>query len=263
METMARAAVQAQAPEDREYVMGLEKGLLIIEAFGAIRGPATLTRLAEYTGHSKASVRRSLLTLCKLGFATQTGRDFQLAPRALRLGHAYVVSDRLTRVAQPVLEMVSERTRESCSIAVLDSQDVVFVARSTQRRSLSTGLGAGARLPAYCSATGRVLLSDQPRHAVEFLLNRMSRPALTPHTRTGLDEILAQVDQARALGYATCDEELELGLRSLAVPVRNPAGQVVAAMSLSVVGPRMSCEEMAHQFVPELENARRQVGELL
>src|SRR5437868_1288946 len=134
-------AVQKPAPapssvEETEYVMGLEKGLAIIEAFGLLRGPATLTQIAELTGYTRASVRRCLLTLCKLGHASQDGRQFRLAPRALRLGHAYVASDALARVAQPILDMTSERTHESASIAVLDSQDAVFVARSTHRRSL-------------------------------------------------------------------------------------------------------------------------------
>ena len=135
--------------KDLEYVMGLEKGLAVMEAFGDSKSPLTLTQAAEITGHSKASVRRSLLTLCKLGYARQTGRQFQLAPRALRVGHAYVLSEPIAKVAQPILDITSERTHESASIAVLDSQDAVFVARSTYRRSLSSGLGVGARWPAY------------------------------------------------------------------------------------------------------------------
>lgn len=249
--------------EDREYVMGLEKGLSVIEAFGQIRGPATLTRLAEITGHSKASVRRSLLTLCRLGYAVQVGRDFQLASRSLRLGHAFVASDRLTRVAQPILEMTAERTRESASVAVLDAQDSVFVARATHRTSLSWGIGVGARLPAYCSATGRVLLSEQPREHVEFILNRMSRPALTPHTITGLPEILAQIDLVHTRGWAVSDEELELGLRSIAVPIRTGQGDIVGALSLSVATNRMSLEQIVHQLLPELEAARRSFAAVL
>src|SRR5258707_14990793 len=108
------------------------------------KGPLTVTQAAEITGHPKGSVRRSLLTLCRLGYATQDGYSFVLAPRALRLGYAYVVSDPLTKVAQPILEITSERTQESASIAVLDLQDAVFVARSTHRRSLSSGLGVGS-----------------------------------------------------------------------------------------------------------------------
>lgn len=249
--------------EEKDYVMGLEKGLAIIEAFGLQKGALTLSRAAEITGHSKAAVRRSLLTLCKLGYATQSGREFQLAPRSLRLGHAYVASDPLTKVAQPILEMISQQTQESSSIAVLDAQDAVFVARSTHRRSLSTGLGVGARLPAYASATGRVLLSELPRGEVEFMLNRMSRPAFTPYTRTAVAEILHEVESARALGYAMNDQELELGLRSIAVPLRTGAGKLVAALSLSVATSRMGRDQVIEKLLPQLETARRNFASLL
>lgn len=249
--------------EDTEYVMALEKGLAVIEAFGLLRGSATLTQLAQITGHTKASVRRCLLTLRELGYAAQEGRQFRLASRALRLGHAYVASDALTQVAQPILEMTSERTRESASIAVLDSQDVVFVARATHRRSLSTGLEVGARLPAYCSATGRVLLAGMRKEDVRFLLNRMSRPALTPHTRTSLRDILQEIDRARQKGYALVDEELEIGLRSIAVPLRTGRSELVAALSLSVTTQRMTRDAMVEALLPEMETAQRKFAELL
>jgi IclR family transcriptional regulator, pca regulon regulatory protein len=261
--TAKRPAKSAQPDVEREYVMGLEKGLSVIEAFALLKGPATLSQLAEVTGHSKASVRRCLLTLLKLGHVAQDGRSFRLAARALRLGHAFVASDPLTKVAQPILEVTSERTRESASIAVLDSQDVVFVARSTHRRSLSFGLSVGARLPAWCSATGRVLLAGEPRERVEFILNRMSRPALTPHTRTSMAEILREIDAAQAQGWAICDEELEIGLRSIAVPVRTGAGALVAALSLSVKSTRMTREQLVDMLLPELERARRSFSSLL
>jgi IclR family pca regulon transcriptional regulator len=252
-----------QEGQERDYVMGLEKGLTIIEAFAQTRAPVTLTQISDITGHTKASVRRCLLTLCKLGYAVQHGRLFHLEPRALRLGHAYVASDPLTKVAQPILEMTSERTHESASIAVLDSQDVVFVARSTHRRSLSTGLGVGARLPAYCSATGRVLLSGEPREHVEFILNRMSRPALTPHTRTAVPQILHEIELVRTQGFSISDEELEIGLRSIAVPIRTGAGDMIAALSLSVSTSRMTRADVVNTLLPELETARRSFATLL
>lgn len=257
--------VQEDEPraDEKDYVMGLEKGLAIIEAFGIQKGPLTLTQAAEITGHSKAAVRRSLLTLRKLGYAAQNGRNFVLAPRSLRLGHAYVASDPLTKVAQPILEMTSERTHESASIAVLDSQDAIFVARSTHRRSLSSGLGVGARLPAYCSATGRVLLSGQQPTNVEFMLNRMARPALTPHTRTATRAVMKEIEFVRKHGYSIVDEELEIGLRSVAVPIRNGRGELIAAMSLSVSTSRMTREEVVEKLLPELETARRSFASLL
>lgn len=256
-------AMAPKKKEEQEYVMGLEKGLAIVEAFGILRGPGTLTEIAKVTGHTKASVRRCLLTLCRLGYADQQGRQFRLASRSLRLGHAYVNSNALTKMAQPILEMISERTRESASLAVLDSQDSVFVARSTHRRSLASGLGVGARLPAYCSATGRVLLSERPREEVKFLLNRMVRPSLTPHTRTGLREIFQEIEHVRAHGYAICDEELEIGLRSVAVPVRTGRGELIAALSLSMKTSRMGRDEMVDKFLPEMETARRTFSSLL
>lgn len=248
---------------ERDYVMALEKGLAIIEAFGQLRGAATLTQLAEVTGHTKASVRRSLHTLCHLGYATQDGRQFQLAARALRLGSAFVVSDALTRLAQPILETTAERTKESASIAVLDSQDSVFVARATHRRSLSVGLGVGARLPAYASATGRVLLGGQPRDWVRFMLNRMGRPALTVKTITSLPKVMQQVDLAQRQGYALCDQELEIGLRSIAVPILDRRGRTIAAMSLSVATSRMDVPTILEKLLPELERAKQKFPALL
>lgn len=261
----ARSESESETPErgERDYVMALEKGLAIIEAFGQLRGAATLTQIAEVTGHTKASVRRSLHTLCHLGYATQDGRQFQLAARALRLGSAFVVSDALTRLAQPILETTAERTKESASIAVLDSQDSVFVARATHRRSLSVGLGVGARLPAYASATGRVLLAGQPRDWVRFMLNRMGRPALTVHTITSVPKVLQQVDLAQRQGYALCDQELEIGLRSIAVPILDRHGRTIGAMSLSVATSRMDVPTILNKLLPELERAKQKFPALL
>lgn len=248
---------QTREVVDKEYVMGLEKGLLLIEAFGVSNSPLTLSEAAEITGHSKASTRRALLTLVKLGYARASGRRFSLEPRTLRLVHAYVNSTPLTKVAQPILEVTSERTRESASLAVLDSQFVVFVARSTQRRSLSFGLGIGARLPAYCSATGRVLLAGLGDEEIEFRLQRMSLQVLTPKTKTDPALIMKEVHAARQFGYSVSDEELEPGLRSIAVPVRNGKGELLGAMSLAVATSRMSRDDLVTKLLPELEVARR------
>jgi IclR family pca regulon transcriptional regulator len=261
--TQKSSADTSDLQGDRDYVIALEKGLAIIEAFDQLRGPATLTQIAEVTGNTKASVRRSLHTLCKLGYAHQDGRQFQLAARTLRLGSAFVVSDELTRLAQPILEMMAERTKESASMAVLDAQDVVFVARATHRRSLSVGLSAGARLPAYASATGRVLLAGHSKDWALFILNRMRRPALTVKTLTKVTDVMHQIELVTHQGYALCDQELELGLRSIAVPVKNRQDQTVAAISLSVAASRMDIPSILEKLLPELEVAKQKFSALI
>ncbi|MCK9508733.1 MAG: helix-turn-helix domain-containing protein [Pigmentiphaga sp.] len=251
-------------PEEKEYVGGLEKGLRIIESFGLEGRSMTLSEVAELTGLHRATARRALLTLQQLGYVEQHGRRFQLTARTLRLGHAYIASNPLPRVAQPVLEAISERTRESASLAVLDGLDVVFVARAVSRRSLREGLFMGSRLPAHCSATGRVLLAGlSPEERAQRLL-RMPRKALTRHTQTGLPELHALLDRVARQGYATTDEELEEGLRSIAVPVVDANQQLVAAISLVAFTRRdASLEDAVERLLPELHHGRRMLTMML
>lgn len=257
------SAPDARSKEDKEYVAGLEKGLAIIEAFGLRSGPLTLSEAAEITGHPRATARRSLLTLQRLGYVESDGRYFRLAPRTLRLGHAYVGSSPLPKLVQPVLETISERTKESSSLAVLDGGEVVFVARAATRRSLSDGLGMGSRLPAHCTATGRVLMAALPAEDLSRLLGRMPRRALTHRTRTEIPDLLALFEEARHLGHAVSDEELEPGLRSIAVPINDQNGRTVAAMSLVAATGRYSLERMVDDLLPELQAGRRMLSAML
>jgi len=257
------SAVSGRTKEGKEYVAGLEKGLLIIEAFGIANKAMTLSEAAAITGHSRASARRSLLTLQRLGYVDYDGKLFQLAPRVLRLGHAYLTSTSLARVVQPTLEAISERTRESTSFAVLDGTDVVFVARAATRRSLSNGLGLGSRLPAYCAATGRVLLSTLPEPEALLRLQRMARRPLTPHTRVELPVLTAMLDEVRKRGYAVSNEELELGIRSLAVPITNGNGMVCGSLSIVSATSRRTLENMIENLLPELEQARAMLASIL
>lgn len=257
------ASTEARTSEEKEYVAGLEKGLAIIEAFGIHNRPLTLSEAAHITGHSRASARRSLLTLQALGYVQSEGKHFRLAPRVLRLGHAYVSSTTLLKPMQPALEAISERTRESSSVAVLDGGDVVFLARAATRRSLSTGLGLGSRLPAHGAATGRVLLAALPPEEAERRLKRMARPQMTPNTRTGVGELMKMLEDVRVDGYAISDEELELGVRSVAVPVQDASGQVVAAMSIVASTRRRTLDNVLGSLLPELESARRMLEALL
>jgi IclR family pca regulon transcriptional regulator len=257
------SSAEPRTSEEKEYVAGLEKGLAIIEAFGICNRPITLSEAAKITGHSRAAARRSLLTLQSLGYVQSDGKYFRLAPRVLRLGYAYVSSTTLSKIVQPTLEAVSERTSESSSMSVLDGSDVVFLARAATRRSLSNGLGLGARLPAHCAATGRVLLAALPPDEAERRLRRMARHQMTPRTRTAVPDLMMLLEEVRALGYAVSDEEIELGLRSIAVPILDANGQTVASMSIAASTSRRTLENMLETLLPELESVRRMLTAML
>jgi IclR family pca regulon transcriptional regulator len=252
-----------RSSDDKEYVAGLEKGLSVIEAFGIMNRPLTLSEAAEITGHSRASARRSLLTLQRLGYVESDGKLFRLAPRVLRLGYAYVTSTTTSKIVQPILESISERTHESSSVAVLDGTDVVFLARAATRRSLTNGLGLGSRLPAYCAATGRILLAALPPEDAHERLQRTKRLPLTPHTCTEMPALLSLLEDARRQGYAVSDEELELGVRSIAIPLRDNHGRTIAAMSIVASVHRYTLDAMLERLLPQLESARRMLASML
>jgi IclR family pca regulon transcriptional regulator len=237
---------------------GLAKGLAIIEAFGDASSQLTISSAAAATGTSRAAARRCLLTLTELGYLSHDGKRFRPTPRLLRLGTSYLDADPLPLLAQPHLAAARDLLDESVSLAVLEDGWSVFVARAEARHIVSTGVRLGARLPAYCSATGRILLAGLPRDQVEAYLAGAAPARRTPRTPVDVTEIVAIVDNARADGFAVTDEELELGMRSLAVAVVDARGQTVAAMSVSTSTGRVSLETMRNRFAPILiEHAAR------
>jgi IclR family pca regulon transcriptional regulator len=240
---------------DRDFVASLEKGLLVIEAFDASRPRLTLSDVAKLTGITRAAARRYLLTLTRLNYADFDGRYFSLSPRILRLGYAYLSSASLSTRVQPFLEQISEATGESSSAAILDGDDIVYIARSATRRIMSIGLGVGSRLPAYCTSLGRAILAYQPEAAVEAYLQRVRLEARTPKTVTDKAEFRAILEATRDQGYAIINEELEFGLRSIAVPVIQKDGQVTIALNLSAQAGRVSADEMRERFLPALSAA--------
>jgi len=244
-----------QGTGDRDFVASLEKGLLVIEAFDASRPRLTLSDVAKLTGITRAAARRYLLTLTKLGYAESDGRYFSLTPRVLRLGYAYLSSASLSAQVQPFLERISEETGESSSAAILDSDDIVYIARSATRRIMSIGLGVGSRLPAHCTALGRAILAYQPEDGLKAYLQRVQLEARTPKTVTDKSAFQAALDVTRAQGYAIVNEELEYGLRSIAVPVVQKNGRVTIALNLSAQAGRISAEEMEERFLPLLRSA--------
>ncbi|MEE1656557.1 IclR family transcriptional regulator [Microvirga sp. CF3062] len=244
-----------QGSGDRDFVASLEKGLLVIEAFDANRPRLTLSDVAKLTGITRAAARRYLLTLTKLNYAEFDGRYFSLTPRILRLGYAYLSSASLSAQVQPFLERISEETGESSSAAILDGDDIVYIARSATRRIMSIGLGVGSRLPAHCTALGRAILAHQPDDVIDAYLQRVRLEARTPKTITDKAAFRAVLEATRAQGYALVSEELEYGLRSIAVPVVHRNGKVTIALNLSAQAGRVSAEDMEGRFLPLLRSS--------
>jgi IclR family pca regulon transcriptional regulator len=199
----------------------------------------------------------------QLGYVGTDGRTFFLRPKILSLGYAYLSSTPLAISVQPYLECVSQSLHESCSVGVLEDDEVVYIARAAARRIMSVDLNVGSRLPAYCSSLGRVLLAHLPPAELEAYLGRIELKPFTEHTITRRDALLEALEQVRQTGYALVDQELEIGLRSLAVPIRNVAGQVVAAMNVSGQAARVSRQEMEGQFLPVLQAAAQELRVLL
>jgi IclR family pca regulon transcriptional regulator len=248
------AAMPASDPASRnkDHIGGLAKGLRLVEAFDAAHTRLTITQAAAIVRISQASARRCLLTLCQLGYMQTDGKHFWLGHGALKVGNAYASSTRLPRLLQPALDALSERTRESASVVVLHDKSAVIAARSTARRTLRIGLGVGSRLPLYCSSAGRSLLAALPRPEAGALMCSEPLLALTPRTVTEIGRLHRQLLDCRQRGYSVCDEEIELGVRSIAVPLLNEAGDTIAAMTISMRAERMTLGEMVAEFLPAL-----------
>jgi IclR family pca regulon transcriptional regulator len=249
-------------PEDREYVAGLEKGLAVIEAFERSRSQLTVSEASNFAGISRAAARRCLRTLQQLGYAEFDGKYYGLLPGVLSLGHAYVVSNPLPRFVQPIIEAISEHTQRSVTVAVLSRSDVLVIARAHVHRSLASGLAIGARLPAHCSANGRILLSTLPDVQLERFFKHATLPALTAHTKVGLREVLKEIGLARTRGYATNEQEVELGVRTIAVPIRSRSGAVMASLSMSALVGDTSKNALM-KLLPQLETARSRIESAL
>lgn len=246
-----------------DVMQGLAKGLAVIEAFGEGALGLSVSDVAERTGLDRATARRCLLTLNALGYADYDGKYFRLAPRTLRLGLAYYRSASLPATVQPVLEGLSEQTGESASVSLLDDTEIIYVARASQKRVMAINLMPGSRLPAYCSSMGRVLLAALPPAKARDILQRSDRHAHTPHTVTDVDALMKILAKVAADGYAGIDQELELGLCSLSVPLLDSAGAVVAAMNVGANLVRSPLPQMIERYLPLLLKAQARLRPLL
>ncbi|HET7031850.1 MAG TPA: IclR family transcriptional regulator C-terminal domain-containing protein [Casimicrobiaceae bacterium] len=250
---------------DPNFMASLARGLAVIRAFTQQRTRLSTAQLSLRTGIPRAAVRRVLYTLCALGYAgSEDGRTFLLHPQILALGYAYLSSMPLAASAQPLLDHVSRTVHESCSMSVLDGDDILYVARaSTSRRIMSIDLGIGSRLPAYCTSMGRVLLANLAPADLTAYLRRVKLLPLTPRTEFSKDGLAAILQTVRAKGYAVVDQELEIGLRSIAVPVVASGGRVAAALNVGTQAARVTIGEMEKRFLPVLREAARDLGMLL
>ena len=252
---------------DPNFMTSLARGLIVIQAFTQQNPQMTISQLSVRTGLSRAAVRRCLYTLTKLGFAgSDDGSRYSLRPRMLTLSHTFTTSNTLASAAQPVLERMSATYRESFSVATLDGDDIVYIARSSgsgASRVMSVDLHIGSRLPAYCTSMGRILLAWLPPDQLEYYLAHVT---LTPHTTrtvTSVEKLRGLLRSTRRNGFALCDQEYEVGLRSLAVPVYAPSGRVVATLNLSGNAPRLSVLDMQTRFLPPLRAAANELSVFL
>jgi IclR family pca regulon transcriptional regulator len=240
---------------DPDYVQSFVRGLDVIRAFSRFRPRMTLSEVAEETQMTRAAARRFLLTLVKENYAQTDGKYFELRPKVLDLGFAYLASMTLWDIAEPIMRSVVEKTQESCSMAVLDDLEIVYVARVPTNRVMTIGLSVGSRLPAYCTSMGRVLLATLPEETLAKQLNKVTPEKLTPQTITSKVKLRDELRDVGRQGWSLVDQELEAGLRSLAVPIRNRTGVVVAAMNLGCHAGRVSVETMTEKFLPVLQEA--------
>jgi IclR family pca regulon transcriptional regulator len=241
------------------YVQSLERGLDVIRSFDADHPELTLSDVARSTGLTRAAARRFLLTLAELGYVRADGRWFSLTPRVLELGYAYLSSLSLPEVAEPHLERLVAQVRESSSVSVLDGHDIVYVARVPVSRIMTVAINVGTRFPAYATSMGRVLLAGLPEAELEVYLADVRLDRLSPRTVASPGALRAELERVRRQGWAMVDQELEEGLRSVAAPVRDRLGRVIAAVNLSTHASRTSAESARRRLVPPLRDAAARI----
>ena len=242
-----------------DFVQSLDRGLAVIRCFSSEHPSLTLSEVAERTGLTRAAARRFLLTLQELGYVGSSGRQFSLRPRVLALGYAYLSSFSVAQIAQPHLEDLAEELHESCSVSVLDGDDLVYVARASANRIMTIALTVGTRLPPYPTSMGRVLLAHLPAGELDAYLSRAELRKLTERTVVDPADLRAILATVRSQGWAAVDQELEAGVRSIAVPIEDSSGKVVAAINASAHAARVPMRTLEKEFLPRLLGSARQI----
>ena len=249
---------------DPNFMSSLARGLAVINAFQERKRHLTIAQISHRTEIPRAAVRRCLYTLMQLGYATSDGRTYSLLPKVLTLGHAYLSSTPLAVSAQPYLDRISEQLHEACNLATLEGEQVLYLARSAiPQRLISVDLSVGSRLPAYCTSMGRILLAALDDDSLHDYLEHAELQAKTSRTLYTPDALWTCLQQVREQGWCIVDQELEQGLRSIAVPVRDSSGHVLAAMNVSTHAGRVPISELQKRFLPIMLNASRELSSQL
>lgn len=210
----------------------------------------TLTEVSEKVGLTRATARRFLLTLEALGYVRSDGKDFSLTPKVMELGYSYLSSQGLAGIISPHLAQLSAEVHESSSAAILDGTDIVYIARTAGRKIMQVQITIGTRFPAYATSMGRVLLAGMESADSAQILTQAKPQLLTPHTKVDLSALTSEIAEVNAKGYSFVDQELELGLRSLAVPIHNRHGAVIAAINVSTTSSTSVDETLGSLLTP-------------
>jgi len=264
MPRVKRTAQEEEARrEDPAFIESLDRGLRVIQCFGAERRPMTLSDIAKAAGLPRATARRVLITLAKSGFVTGDERLFSLTHRVLALASAYLASNQINTVMQPLMDQVSSKAKEVCSLAILDGDEAVFIARASPARVFSAGIDIGHRLPAFCTSVGRVLLGGLSNADLDARFETLTLVRHTPETVVDKQTVVASIIADRNRGYSLVDQEAETGFRSISVPIRRYDGAVVGAANVGAHVDRITTGEMIDRFLPLLKDMSDKARPLL
>ncbi|MAM10686.1 MAG: IclR family transcriptional regulator [Rhizobiaceae bacterium] len=246
-----------------ETIASFAKGLRVITCFGAETPRLSIAEVSAATGLDRATARRCLLTLHAEGYASYDGKYFALTPQALRLGMSALNALPLPQRVQPWLDQLSERIGQSCSVAILDGTEIVYIARAAQRRVMSIGLMPGSRLPAHCTSMGRVLLAALPEAEARARIESADLSPRTPASLSSPDEIMERIAAARHDGFALIDQEVETGLRSIAVPIIDGRGQTLAALNTGMAVTAEPAETLVETYLPQLLKMQQNLSRIV
>jgi len=258
------ASTIEQFGNDPDFVTALARGLAVLLALSDKRRRMSIAQVSHRTGIPRAAARRSLHTLVKLGFAAvDDARRFYLRPRVLSFSHAYLSASPIAVLAQPILDRLGESLREACSLATLDGDEIVYIARSTSSRIMSPSLNVGRRLPAYCTSIGHVMLAHLPQDELDGYLARVRFHPYTEYTPSSVAKLVPLLKAVRESGYAFASQMMEPRLCTLAVPVRDAGGHYVAGINVILQGRLVPRDEMAARYYQPLQEAALELGSLL